>query len=72
MEKEYIEPEIKFIKFTIEDIIATSDEDESPILPPDPDPDETTEPTGPVETTDPEETTTDPVETTDDNESPIL
>ena len=49
MEKEYIEPEIELIKFSLADIISTSDEDEGPILPPDPD--ETTEPTGPVEST---------------------
>ena len=53
MRKEYTQPEMELIKFSLVDIIATSDEDEGPILPPDPD--ETTEPTGPVSTTDEDE-----------------
>ena len=58
MEKEYTQPEIELITLSLADIIITSDEDEGPLLPPDPD--ETTDPTGP-ETTE---------STTDEDEGP--
>ena len=67
MQKEYIEPEVELIKFAIEDIITTSetetdpfptDDNEGPILPPDPT--SSTEPTDPT------------ISTKDPNEGPIL